>query len=488
MGKKKFVDRKSSVTYAIVCADSSEAVGASAPTHVFVRVGGGANDVPGFETDVAEDVDTAAGRGTRSAVGNRNGANATPGAELSPDLREEIQSCGLPDDGYNYLQHLRTIDGHGAFVPAMESRAPSLRTDVKVEDARVSASGAAPLHGGAAALDADEGYDEDDVISEGWEDEEILSNLSDGTGDDDALDDDFVVRANGIVPKSEAPPKRVGSTVQNSRDRLDSSARQQDVERPARMLDLQFEKLILREYDEDCFDDEPIDSERSWSEGSEGPEEGSPGISAQKDAVAELLLSTVGDSLPGTQFDDQGPWRPLLSAAVKQCVVFQATEPDVYSSTDEESEVDKEDEWDCETVVSTFSNLDNHPATIEDPFRSKSTGEAALQLGRGRGRVSPADTGKGGLSPAAARRKNKNAASLLYSGRSLPVVQEEVDNSSTNTRNNSSRQAWKEHKVAMKQARREARANKKALKLEYRNERAQAQHVAAHGMAGCIRL
>lgn len=36
-----------------------------------------------------------------------------------------------------------------------------------------------------------------------------------------------------------------------------------------------------------------------------------------------------------------------------------------------EESSDESDQWDCETIVSTFSNLDNHPAKIEAPVNSR---------------------------------------------------------------------------------------------------------------------
>ena len=145
MGKKKFIDKKKAATFRLVFKDSSEqAYGdidgdGNGHDRIFMRVGGGHGHVAGFDDDEsegsifedAEEEEGGEGRGKDRSlrVPSKSSSSATTVA------RQEIIELGFPDDGYNYLQHLREIGPSGrtgSFVPNNNLRLDLLRPDVKV--------------------------------------------------------------------------------------------------------------------------------------------------------------------------------------------------------------------------------------------------------------------------------------------------------------------------------------------------------------------
>jgi len=102
--------------------------GAADPNdRVFVRVDNNDYTVPGFADEDSFDPslsDPSAGDGNfHSASG-----------PLPEHVRREILELGLPDDGYNYLSHLRELRPAAAssFVPSSTARPEPLPLDVKV--------------------------------------------------------------------------------------------------------------------------------------------------------------------------------------------------------------------------------------------------------------------------------------------------------------------------------------------------------------------
>lgn len=59
-----------------------------------------------------------------------------------------------------------------------------------------------------------------------------------------------------------------------------------------------------------------------------------------------------------------------------------AAEEDASSSSSDELELsDDEEQWDCESILSTRSNLDNHPARIGEPQRIRLSAKTGLPIG-----------------------------------------------------------------------------------------------------------
>ena len=155
MGKKKFIDKKKSATFQLFARDSCDPNYSDAPgsDRVFVRVDNNPvsvhtvfdednncynknqyddedsifADAPDDDEYGGDDYDTVLGSSSRTAA-NEKGA-------LPENVRRDILELGFPDDGYNYLIHLREIrntGGGSAFYHNPKFKPDELPHDVKV--------------------------------------------------------------------------------------------------------------------------------------------------------------------------------------------------------------------------------------------------------------------------------------------------------------------------------------------------------------------
>ncbi|KAI3411506.1 uncharacterized protein J3R85_017933, partial [Psidium guajava] len=162
MGRKakKFIDKKKSATFQLMSRDSADPSFDDAPggDRVFVRVdnnpysagtledadgdGNGDDDPISMFADAPGDCDDGAsdegamgsGVGTRG-VGSGDVASTS---RLPERIRREILELGFPDDGYNYLLHMREIKiagGGSAFYQNPKARLDLVPKDVKAYDA-----------------------------------------------------------------------------------------------------------------------------------------------------------------------------------------------------------------------------------------------------------------------------------------------------------------------------------------------------------------
>lgn len=171
MGKKKFLDKKKSATFVLMHRETEDADD-DVSSRVFTRVDGGFTPVPGFseedprtnpdygyETDEGEEEgeeelsvfadadegdDTRSVRSRRSVVSRSSrrstASRAAHKGPLPDHVRQELIELGFPDDGYDYMQHMRKIGVSGvggSFVPAARPKPERLRADVKVNTAQI---------------------------------------------------------------------------------------------------------------------------------------------------------------------------------------------------------------------------------------------------------------------------------------------------------------------------------------------------------------
>lgn len=145
--KKKFIDKKKSATFQLLARDSSDPNydGTLGNDRIFVRVdnnpvspyGGGDDDPNSIFADAPEDDE--GDENDAHVFGNSMlgwSGNSSAAAEPLPEhVRREILELGFPDDGYNYLLHLREIKNTGggfAFYHNPKFRADLVPHDVKV--------------------------------------------------------------------------------------------------------------------------------------------------------------------------------------------------------------------------------------------------------------------------------------------------------------------------------------------------------------------
>lgn len=159
MGKKKFINKRNSATFRLLARDSStvytEGGAPALPDRVFVRVDNNSYLSNGFLDDEVErqDVyhdcgnsdsifaDASDDTGAGDFVGSLHPwivdcANSAGSNGALPDhVRKEILELGFPDDGYNYLNHLREIRNSGggyAYYHNSKARLDLVGADVKV--------------------------------------------------------------------------------------------------------------------------------------------------------------------------------------------------------------------------------------------------------------------------------------------------------------------------------------------------------------------
>ncbi|PIN01421.1 hypothetical protein CDL12_26071 [Handroanthus impetiginosus] len=212
--KKKFIHKKKSATFQLMARDSSDPNYSSEPSddRVFVRVDNNQytpgsfinNSDPNADPDsiFADALEDCDDEDLNYGVGGvNNHTSQTTG--LPEDIRKEILELGFPDDGYNYLTHLREIKNTGGgsvYYQNPKANFSQLPRDVKAYDAsRIEVSN---------INDASEGKSIYNVASRSVGirlqkvlDPEVAAILDDSDSskfgsDIEDLEEDFIARAN----------------------------------------------------------------------------------------------------------------------------------------------------------------------------------------------------------------------------------------------------------------------------------------------------
>lgn len=452
--RKPFIDKKNSTTYNLLyrakeidvhgedTGPDRELIGQRNPTE------------PGSD---ASGSTAAAARGASSfPVGHPlSWLQEPPPDVMSPERRSELMGMGFPDDGYDYLKHMRAPgrggkanlegaesdaapSGPSTFIKADTAAATQLEDDVRFFDAtQLTIHQAAETE--ESANDASGGvsvFARQKERARGTEAAEIaaleasLAEMEDEEGD---LEDDFIVSATQVAKES---PTQGASTATvdhqpagelhwpdaGSSDDEDSSqcSSQSDWEesqengsasrpptsqngapqgsiastywRPERSdrknllatVDEQFEHLAL-DYDEDDIGD--------LSEEDESDRRGDRDL-ASYDAVLNKFLTSSGTSvavepsemrLHGVAYRNAADLANAGRTGSDADVAARATSQakSIMRGYDDEAgegpqpvgayerHQTVQDRWDCESVLSLRSNLDNHPASITEPHSSR---------------------------------------------------------------------------------------------------------------------
>lgn len=539
MGKKKFFDKKKSATFQLLARDSSDPNydGTAATDRVFVRVDNHSYTLPVFDdgpvdasgsasfeenpnsifADAPDDYDDEENGGF-GASGRSRGELGGP-ASLPENVRREILELGFPDDGYNYLLHLRDIKNTGggsAFYNNPKAKLNQLPRDEKAYDA----SGVLVSQG---TSDADENImykvasktvgvkvqnaidpeiaallDDDDLsrfgsdVEDLEEDFVVQANLCE-EGEDGSTDNKFSVaedfeRATGS--QNIIHNKSFGDEIFEDAD-VDHVEDAVDKPRTRRLLDDQFDTLLSRDYASGDDGGSDCDEHDGW-------------VAEEDESLAQKLKHALGDHSKDDLDLDQGYKAPadilsgkegsadqeLLQSAsdvIHRCMEYaekyQNEDDDIEDEYIFEESSDESEVWDCETIVSTCSNLNNHPGKIVAPeiTRRKKLAET----------VSGALNSKNSM--ITLKGKEKLPVDFLPHGRK--VVDKVKDNGSVKTEQQKrklhgpeSKEEKKERKAAVKEARREARRTKKELKELYKGETHRAQKVVAVSGPASIHL
>ncbi|RDY12305.1 Protein LTV1-like protein [Mucuna pruriens] len=513
--KKKFIDKKNSATFQLIARDSSDP-SFSQSDRVFVRLDNNPVSFPVAADSVFEDAPDDDDDGTVN------------GGPLPEDLRKEILELGFPDDGYNYLNHLREIKNTGAgsaFFHNPKFKLQHLPRDVKAYDAsrlQISEADGEPEGNSlytvaskttsvrvqkavdpevAALLDDDDlsrlGSDVEDLE----EDFVVLANLDEDGEEKDHLFDGVNFAEESVINRN-LNNAQVLQVSAHSRVTDDSGPLDGVTDgvpgvdcvgekpRARRLLDEQFDLLERQEYGTDDDYDEDGDYYENYQADEDESLAQKLELSFNSQAMDDLELDDNKYKVPADLLNKEASHEEQEESAadvIRRCKEYA----EWYEVEDEDKDVvileessDESEVWDCETIVSTYSNLDNHPGKIEAPgvTRKKRLAETvSAALGstsqiislRGKEKL-PVDFLPGGRKPATEKVKGQSIAKTEHYKRKQHGLE--------------SKEEKKERKAAVKEERREARRTKKEMKELYRCEAQRAQRAAAVSGPSSIHL
>jgi len=408
-------------------------------------------------------------------------------------LRDDMSEYNFPTDGYDYAQHMKEAGG-GTFIEAPRAKEKLNVDDILRNDGAEAEEQAEPvmlpsgLFASEVMLAAPVGAARNRLENEGLDlslDPEVIAAL-DATSADledgklEELLDDFVITAQedgdqDLDGDMFAPTDCFGGAVREyasdeycsdvsgeeySDDDMDdrrtnftmTTSRRERGEQ-GRMLDEHFEKFIEAEYDDEEIGS--CDDEEETMVGDEGSLANTVLAAALDEFIeesGELELAAVGMDKKNKQ---------LSKPELKQLEEANNMET-VVTALEEEEE--PEEQWDCETIVSTYSNLYNHPKELDQPRirLSDKTGFAMDFLPDAYAR--PND--------AYAARKTKKIGDCIEEGDEDEDEEDEegpIENKGV-ARRGESKDEKKARKKALKEEQRLRRVEKKDLKNEFKKE------------------
>ncbi|CAG9538295.1 unnamed protein product [Cercopithifilaria johnstoni] len=357
---------------------------------------------------------------------------------------KEYDRCGIYfDDDYDYLQHLKEVNK--VTENGMEQsiiRVPSGKTNIltNIFEANGYEINAELLKKGTLP---GEMHIDPYVIAELKSDDDV--EFENPTND---LDDDFVLQASG----GELPPLQLPISF--------SLRKNEFREKPINNDDDSYEEMeLVSNYDDDQM------SEEDFFVPMKNKEEMRP-IDEKFDKLCEEYSETDGEENEDEEkflLDPNSDRMKMLAEDFKNRKVELVLQRDVLAQryaemNDEGLEVDeemekitivcpkrKEAKWDCETVVSAYSNIYNRPALIND-FTCKQKLKSVLK------QLEKMDY--------SVQSGNKSAISIV--------------SSSTIRKRGETAEERKTRKAAVKMIRAERRAEKKCNKLTFKEERKKA--------------
>nr|SVE73647.1 EOG090X08PQ [Daphnia atkinsoni] len=367
---KKFIDKKNAVTFNLVHRSQKDPLAADekAPQRVLVPI---------------------------ASKTEKNAEPSTPSKAVEPGKqKEELAKLGIYfDDDYNYLQHMRDVKQTAEWELAEDNKnsrvwkaplvkglsdqqykltLPSSVFQSEVEESVGLLNRAAPHSGPRPDLDPD-----------------IVAAMDDDFNFDDPdneLEDDFIAFANGVPSDEDTEDDEEGSDVdgeeeededddvlcdmrsdsgQLSHDNDDNKSRFTEysmtssvIRRNAQLslLDDRFEQMMAQ------YDDEEM--------GALDCEEIEGHITLQDKEVLKLAEAYEYEKTEGIRLGREigKVARDEVEGAVERYLDKYESDDDRDSSS---SEGEQERKWDCESILSTYSNIYNHPKLISEPQNSK---------------------------------------------------------------------------------------------------------------------
>lgn len=497
MGKKKFIDKKKAATFELCPRDTSDPRYSDAPggDKIFLRVDQNPVNINGFVEE--EDNSQFEDAPEELAYGYSSfGDSSNP---LPAHVRKEILELGYPDDGYNYLEHLREIKNTGGgsnFYANPKFEIDQLPRDVKAYDAsRVKISGMLNEEGNDKLMYSVASKTVNVKVQRAIDPEvaALLEN-SDGSefgSDVEDLEEDFVIQAN-LTQQGEA------SGVSNSKVEFSERREVRDRENDAgltdkpvaenprvpRQIDELFDQLELNEYGSDSDCDGYIAED---GEGEDFMAEDVQNLIYEKAKNYELEEKYMNpadilknrDSVKDKEEVDTAAH--IIRRTVEYGENFDNGNEDEFVEMTEESS-DESEKLDCETIISTYSNLDNLPGIIGalESSRQKKLSEAVAKALSSNGKI------------ITLQGKEKLPVEFLPGRKAEQTVVKaaipKAEPIKRKTHGQETKEEKKERKNAVKTEKREARKMKKETKELYRGETQRAQRAVAVSGPSSIHL
>ncbi|XP_061234092.1 protein LTV1 homolog [Neopsephotus bourkii] len=317
--------------------------------------------------------------------------------------REEQRKYGVFfDDDYDYLQHLKEASGPSELVPSVRGQQSRIvvTSEGRIEDEiqRVPApSIKLPSSVFATEFEEDVGLLNKAAPVSGPRldfDPDIVAALDDDfdfENPENILEDDFVLQANDPQKgESDAEHEDEWEDVEDDSDEKDTCSNDRDSEEPlsddgvngrmkeflfmqeetrSRFTDYSMTSSVMRRNEQLTLLDDRF--EKFFEQFDEDE------IGALDNVELEGYINTDNARLQEVLND-------YYKEKAKNCVKLDTLEPceDLDSPMNEESEEEKEEivtvvveepkeKWDCESILSTYSNLYNHPTLIKEPSKPK---------------------------------------------------------------------------------------------------------------------
>lgn len=366
MGKKKFIDKKKAVTFRLVNRSQQDPlyVDETAPQHVLVPV-------------------TTPGRGDPRASGTASRASTSAG-QIDPEKRKKEQAkFGVYfDDDYDYLQHLREPGRNEVYwEPVQPVQAGAEKVSIKlpssvfaseVEESEGLMKKKAQQRPGprpdwdpdvVAALDEDFNFDDP---SNELEDNfmELAMGGEDGAEEDDFFDEEDEEGAE----YSDVDSNGADMSDDEARDGLGPLAFDRE-ETKSRFTEYSMSSSVIRRNEQLTLLDDRFEK---FYEQYDDPELGAldcEDIEGHVEINDNVLLQYAEeyrkerDEKYEVAYDKQWDKERILKLQ------------EVSSDEEEMVELEVEDEtqkkWDCESILSTYSNCYNHPKLIEEPTKQR---------------------------------------------------------------------------------------------------------------------
>lgn len=386
--------------------------------------------------------------------------------EKQKGKKEERTEYGIHfnDDEYDYMQHLKPR-GEGTLVLAEETQSDVAQKPVFKDVGGIRL----PADILPSEYEEDEGMLGKGVLPRGpqpdW-DPDIVEALDDGVDLDDPeniLEDDFMMMAN--APCSDAERDIAHNMLRFDEEEEEYSDRDFDSddcdlasaesgsnfdqeETKSRFTSYSMTSSVIRRTEglkllDDCFERvmEEYDDENVGGL----DEDDMDGVLTQENPLVNQVIDEVNEQQEKTRYPDSQPTGRVHFFEEE----IDGEPADVQTEDFERLQEPEKEKWDCESIISTYSNIYHHPTVISEPGNRK-----PIQLTKNL--AIPVNIFK---------KKGENTRK-----EEMDVPVEETQQIILNRPKNETKEEKKIRKLTVKEGKRERRVEKKANKLAFRDE------------------